>query len=166
MSRWGLLHNLPIPAGQVVGIGASILLDRFPTRLPGGVALQRLIGAVSIASGCALNAWALVERRRRESGAFDLERPQTLVTTGPYAITRNPMYVGWWLIHLGVVVFRGSGWVLVTVPAAVLIEHYGVRREERALAAAFGDRFARYARRVPRYLPMPRLRPHRHPSHG
>ena len=157
-----LLRNLPVPPGQVVGIGASILLDRFPVRLPGAVAAQRLIGAGAVVCGCALNGWALRERRRHENGRFDLERPQTLVTTGPYAITRNPMYVGWWLIHLGVGLFRGSGWVLVTVPAAAVGEHPGVLREERALAAAFGDQFARYARRVPRYLAMPPLGAQRH----
>ena len=152
-----LLRNLPLPPGQVAGIGAGILLGRFPARLPGPVAVQRLVGAGAVACGCALNAWALRERRRQETGTFDLERPQALVTTGPYAITRNPMYVGWWLIHLGVGVFRGSGWVLVTVPAAVLGEHFGVLHEERELAAAFGDQFAGYSRRVPRYFRAPRL---------
>ena len=73
-----------------------------------------------ILAGCLLNAWAWNERRRSEVGEFDLERPGTLVTTGPYAFTRHPMYVGWWFIHGGIVVFRGSAWVLVTLPLAVL----------------------------------------------
>lgn len=55
-----------------------------------------------------LNVWALGERRRRSAGTFDLERPEILVDSGPYAITRNPMYVGWWLIQLGAGSLAGS----------------------------------------------------------
>jgi protein-S-isoprenylcysteine O-methyltransferase Ste14 len=105
-----------------------------------------------ILAGCLVNFWAWNERRRREVGEFDLERPGTLVTTGPYALTRHPMYVGWWSIHGGIGVFRGSSWVLATLPAAVLAERGMVIHEEQALAQVFGDQYTRYARSVPRYL--------------
>ena len=62
------------------------------------------------------------------------------------------MYVGWWLIHLGVGVMRGSAWVAVTLPAAALVEHFGVLWEERTLEREFGEEFAEYRERVPRYL--------------
>jgi protein-S-isoprenylcysteine O-methyltransferase Ste14 len=105
-----------------------------------------------VVAGCALTAWALSERRRQATAGFDLERPQTLVTTGPYALSRHPMYVGWWLIHLGFGVARGSAWVLVTVPSAILAEHRGVLAEERMLGEAFGPQFLDYAQHVPRYV--------------
>ena len=105
-----------------------------------------------VLAGCLLNAWAWNERRRGEVGEFDLERPGTLVTTGPYAFTRHPMYVGWWFIHGGIGVFRGSAWVLVTLPLAVLSERRTVTDEEETLAGVFGDRYTRYTRSVPRYL--------------
>jgi protein-S-isoprenylcysteine O-methyltransferase Ste14 len=148
-----LYENLPLPGGQVVGIVAIVVLDRVrPTPLPGPRGLQRAAGAAAVAAGCAMNAWALRERRRRTTGEFQLEHPQSLVTTGPYALTRHPMYVGWWLIHLGVGVMRGSAWVAATLPAAVLVEHFGVLAEERALDREFGAEFAEYRGRVPRYL--------------
>lgn len=105
-------------------------------------------------AGGVLTGWALVERQRHEAGEFDLERPQTLVTTGPYALSRHPMYVGWWLIHLGFGALRGSAWVLLTVPPAILLEHRAVLTEEYRLVQAFGSQFLRYAERVPRYLPL------------
>lgn len=148
-----LYENLPLPAGQEVGIVVGIVLDRVrPAPLPGPRGLHRTAGFVAVAAGCALNVWALLERRRRTFGRFELEQPESLVTTGPYALSRNPMYVGWWFIHLGVGVMRGSAWVAATLPAAAFVEHFGVLAEERALDRAFGDEFAEYRERVPRYL--------------
>jgi len=150
-------QNLPLPAGSVVGVVAILLLHRVrPVPLPGPGALTRVAGAALLATGCALNVWALVERRRRTSGEFQLEQPESLVTTGPYAVNRHPMYVGWWLIHLGAGVLRGSAWVAATVPVAVLIEHFaGSVVEERELRRRFGDEFSRYSERVPRYVGRP-----------
>ena len=146
-------QNLPLPAGSAVGVVAVLVLDRVrPAGLPGPRALQRTAGAAMLAAGCALNVWALIERRRRTSGRFQLEQPTSLVTTGPYAFSRHPMYLGWWLIHAGAGVLRGSVWVAATVPVAVLIEHFGGSVvEERELRRRFGEGYERYAERVPRY---------------
>lgn len=155
MSVKNRLHNLPLPPGQVIGMVAAVLLDRLrAARLPGPRSAHRVAGSALLAAGCALTGWALSERRRHAAEGFDLERPQTLVTTGPYALSRHPMYVGWWLIHLGFGVLRGSAWVLVTMPSAVLAEHSAVLAEERMLAQAFGPQFQSYAARVPRYFSL------------
>ncbi len=111
-----------------------------------------------IAAGCAITVRALAERRRREGGTFELDRPRRLVVTGPYAVSRNPMYAGWWLLHLGVGLLQGSAWALLTTPAAALAEHRGVLAEERELAELFGAGFAAYAGQVPRYVSLRRLR--------
>ncbi|WP_157001022.1 methyltransferase family protein [Agromyces laixinhei] len=148
-----LLRNLPFPPGQTVGIIAVLVLERLrPASLPGRRAAQRAAGAVALTAGAALTVWALAERRRHTNGGFELERPQSLVTTGPHAFSRHPMYVGWWLIHLGAGLLRASAWVTATLPAAVLAEHGGVLAEERALEREFGDEYARYRERVPRYI--------------
>jgi protein-S-isoprenylcysteine O-methyltransferase Ste14 len=160
-SAMAAYQNLPLPAGSAVGVVAVLVLDRVrPARLPGSRALQRTAGAAMLAAGCALNVWALIERRRRTSGRFQLEQPTSLVTTGPYAFSRHPMYLGWWLIHAGAGVLRGSVWVAATVPVAVLLEHFGGSvAEERGLRRRFGGEYARYAERVPRYAGRLRRRP-------
>ena len=157
-----LLRNLPFPPGQTAGVVVGVVLDRIrPAPIRGPQALHRTVGAVVLAAGCALTAWALAERRRRTAGEFRLEQPRSLVTTGPYALSRHPMYVGWWLIHLGVGVLRGSAWVAATLPAAILAEHVGVLAEERTLDREFGNEWAPYRERVSRYVPSPRRRaPH------
>lgn len=151
-------ENLPLPAGSVVGAILVLALDRVrPAPLPGRRAVHRAAGSAALAAGCALNAWALAERRRRTAGEFQLEQPESIVATGPYAVSRHPMYFGWWLIHLGVGLLRGSAWVAVTLPPAVLVEHFGGSMvEERELAHRFGAEYDRYAERVPRYAGLPR----------
>jgi protein-S-isoprenylcysteine O-methyltransferase Ste14 len=150
------VRNAPLPPGQIVGLVAGVILDRLvPVVLPGPRAAHRVVGAVLGSSGLALTVWALRERGRQASGRFDLERPDSLVTTGPYALSRHPMYVGWWLIHLGTGLYRGSAWALISVPAATLAEHPAVLAEERRLVEAFGSEAESYLATVPRYLPRP-----------
>jgi protein-S-isoprenylcysteine O-methyltransferase Ste14 len=62
------------------------------------------------------------------------------------------MYVGWALLHLGVGVLSGSAWVVATLPPAAGLVHGQVIKEERALAAGFGDDFAHYRAAAPRYF--------------
>ncbi|MGX9900122.1 methyltransferase family protein [Arthrobacter sp. SA17] len=131
----------------------NLILDRIhPAHLPGSPALRRFAGSGLLFAGVGLNLWALAERRHHSTGAFELERPEALVTSGPYAMTQHPMYVGWWFIHAGAGTLAGSAWVLATLPAAVLAEHPGVLREEAATAAIFGQAYAEYTERVPRYV--------------
>ncbi|MGO4589587.1 methyltransferase family protein [Paenarthrobacter sp. 2TAF44] len=120
--------------------------------MPGPDLLHRMVGSGLLVIGGGLNAWALAERDRRSTGSFDLERPEELLTSGPYAMTRHPMYVGWWLIHLGAGTLTGSSWVVVTLPVGMLMDHLGVLREEAALLEAFGRPYAEYEKRVHRYL--------------
>jgi protein-S-isoprenylcysteine O-methyltransferase Ste14 len=156
MTSASAIRNAPLPPGQVVGMAAVTILGRVsPVLLPGPRVAHRVVGAVLASSGVALTMWALGERGRQASGRFDLERPDSLVTTGPYALSRHPMYVGWWLIHLGTGVYRGSAWVLLSVPAAILAEHAGVLTEERRLVEAFGSEAEDYLATVPRYFPWP-----------
>lgn len=146
-------ENLPLPLPTVAAMALDLVLNRLrPKPLPGPRSLHRLAGAGLVLAGVGLNLWALAERRRRSEGPFALERPEELVTSGPYAISRHPMYVGWWVIQLGAGTLAGSSWVLVTLPAEVLVEHPFVLREEAVLAGLFGQAYTDYAREVPRYL--------------
>jgi protein-S-isoprenylcysteine O-methyltransferase Ste14 len=147
------IRNTPLPPGQIVGMAAVVILDRaFPVVLPGPRAVHRVIGAALVGAGTALVVWALRERGRHAAGPFDLERPHVIVTTGPYALSRHPMYVGWWLIHLGAGLYSGSAWVLLSLPTAALAEHSAVLAEERQLVQSFGSEAENYAATVPRYL--------------
>lgn len=150
-------ENLPLPLPTIAAMALDLLLARLrPMPLPGPRSLHRLKGAALVLAGVGLNLWALAERRRRSAGPFALEEPEELVVTGPYAITRHPMYVGWWLIQLGAGTLAGSSWVLVTLPAELLVEHRFVLGEEAVVAELFPQSYPDYAERVPRYVGFPR----------
>lgn len=156
----GLVHrakaaydNLPLPAPVVLAMVLDRVLARVrPLPLHGPQYLHRAAGAGLVCAGVGLNAWALAERRRRTAGPFALEHPEELVTTGPYALTRHPMYVGWWLIELGTGTMSGSAWVFATLPAQLPVEHRFVIAEEQTLARQFPRSYPGYAEKVPRYL--------------
>ncbi len=76
-----------------------------------------------------------------------------LVTSGVYAWSRNPMYVGDAMMLAGVAVWIGSALNLVLLAAFVVyIDRVQIAAEEQALAANFGERYAAYRRRVRRWL--------------
>ncbi|WP_436495989.1 methyltransferase family protein [Actinokineospora sp. HUAS TT18] len=137
-------ERTPLPAEHAVTMIAGLILHaRTRPRLPAALAP---VGWVGLAAGLGLNVWAV-----RARGEGDIDAPDRLVTAGPYALTRNPMYVGWSLLHLGAGLAARSPWLLAGWPVAAALVHRAVLREERQLAALFGDEHAGYARRVPRY---------------
>jgi protein-S-isoprenylcysteine O-methyltransferase Ste14 len=76
-----------------------------------------------------------------------------LIRTGPYAIVRHPMYLGFWLLLAGTVLIYRT-WVLVAYLLLAMARFSGrARMEERALAAAFGPEWREYAGRVPMWVP-------------
>jgi protein-S-isoprenylcysteine O-methyltransferase Ste14 len=144
-----VLRNVPLPEANLVGIavGAGLHWIR-PSKLPWSRPLQRFVGWSIVAAGS-----FIVVRSLNAVATTDLTKPQRLVTIGPYALSRNPMYVGWALVQLGIGVAGGSGWILATLPAAGVWIHRDVVREERRLREEFGDEYERYRARVGRYFP-------------
>lgn len=91
------------------------------------------------------------------SGA-PLHRDQRLVTTGPYALVRHPMYTGLAIAAVGgLLLYRTWTTVLFVGLLPVLIAR--ARREEGALAERFGSAWASYCDRVPAWLPRALVSP-------
>ncbi|MET9358198.1 methyltransferase [Streptomyces sp. NPDC006617] len=67
-----------------------------------------------------------------------------LVVAGPYAVSRNLMYVGWALLHLGAAMAGGAGWVLASFLPVASWMQWEVLREEQALADSFSEEFRRF----------------------
>jgi protein-S-isoprenylcysteine O-methyltransferase Ste14 len=80
----------------------------------------------------------------------------SLVVSGPYAMVRNPMYLGIILIGLGVVLAILNPWVLLLFAGGFLLRYlYLFPKEEKLLSEAFGRQYNDYMSRVPRILPNP-----------
>jgi hypothetical protein len=166
-----LASNVPLPEQNLLGIAAGLLLQRVlplhlggrtnrvapRTGLPGTrrphtggrrFAGQQVIGLGAVAAGCFVIGWSWAAARGTR-----LADPGVLVTSGSYALCRNPMYVGWSLLHLGIGLVRDDAWTIAALPFSAAAVHRQVLREESQLAGIFGDSFRCYERSVPRYFP-------------
>ena len=77
----------------------------------------------------------------------------SIVPTGPYRFSRNPIYVAFFLLQLGIALWISSLWMLATlIPAAALVSLVVVRREERYLEGRFGPQYSSYRDSVRRWL--------------
>jgi protein-S-isoprenylcysteine O-methyltransferase Ste14 len=97
-----------------------------------------------------------VAMRRWANSHCNYRKPEKnrLTTTGPYALTRSPLYIGSILVLAGATIASELAWLLpVTVLWSWLVYHLTVRREEIRLAQKYGDEFREYARQVPRWIP-------------
>jgi protein-S-isoprenylcysteine O-methyltransferase Ste14 len=89
-----------------------------------------------------------------------VRKNQTLATSGPYAYTRNPLYLGSLLIGVGFCVAARSWWVGVVLVMMFFAIYVPVIRDEEAFLRQKFPEFEEYAKRVPRMLP--RLTPASH----
>ena len=139
---------MPLPEAHLVGLAVGIGLQlAVPWNLGGPAWVHHAVGWPLILAGLGLAAWAV-----SAAGADDLAAPARIVVRGPYGHSRNPMYVAWTLMYIGVAVVMGTGWLLALLPAVLALTHLSVLREERRLTGRFGDEFTRYRATVRRYL--------------
>jgi hypothetical protein len=79
--------------------------------------------------------------------------PERLVTTGPFAYCRNPMYLGHIIFLLGLTLSLGSVLAAIITAASVVWFQFRVRRDEKRLTERFGQSYVDYAARVGRWVP-------------
>lgn len=114
-----------------------------------------LLGAAVIASGEFMRLWgvAIAGSETRTTGPVG---GTFLITTGPFAFVRNPLYLGNMLIYLGVGIMSAALFPWLTIVAlAYFYVQYSliVSLEEEYLTSTFGEEFQRYRSAVPRFLP-------------
>ena len=154
ITRWQrIARRIRVPLGFVT---AGLYLFELWRRAPRPTAVAWSLALV--APGLWLRAYA--------SGY--VKKNQELTTTGPYAWTRNPLYLGSMLIAAGFAMALLSWPVALVLAAGFLVIYVPViASEERFLRATFPG-FAEYCRHVPRLVPrlLPRHSPAGGPAHG
>lgn len=112
------------------------------------------VGALLMVLGEAWRLWGVAtagtvtRRRSREV--------QKLVDHGPFAWSRNPLYVGNFLIWMGVITLSGVLWFIPVAIVLFAVEYfYIVRYEEGVLESIFGGQYLDYKARTPRWIPRP-----------
>jgi protein-S-isoprenylcysteine O-methyltransferase Ste14 len=147
-----LIVRIPTPLWLIglvlVALGVGWLLQLEP------IAKYRPAGAGLIAAGFAFSAWARLTFKKQRAEIFPWsDAHQTLVAAGPFRITRNPMYLGIFVIGLGAALVAGT-WPMWLVPVLLftLDNFVIIPFEERSMERAFGEAFRAYKARVRRWL--------------
>ena len=123
-------------------------LPFLPADLPVG-----WLGALVFGLALALFAWAIVTMTRAGSNVPTNRPTTTIVESGPYRFTRNPIYLGMFLGLIGLAIAFDTLWLLIMlVPFALVIRYGVVAREEAYLERKFGDVYRAYRSRVRRWL--------------
>lgn len=116
----------------------------------------RLVACTAVAlAGLAFSVAGLVSFRRARTTVNPTkpEAASSLVSSGIYRVTRNPMYVGLALVLFAWAVFLASPWALLGLPAFMFyIGRYQIAPEERALSKLFGSEYTNYRAKVRRWL--------------
>ncbi|MEY9966183.1 protein-S-isoprenylcysteine O-methyltransferase Ste14 [Streptacidiphilus sp. MAP12-16] len=143
---------IPPPLYYVGGFAAGMALHRRVPLPLGGRPVTGALGAVAVVGGAVLAAGGAREILRRRSTIVPHHAVSTLVTTGVYQVSRNPMYTGLALAQCGGALLAGSWWPLIDLPLVLFaVQRLVIEREEEYLAFRF-DEYAKYRRRVRRWL--------------
>jgi protein-S-isoprenylcysteine O-methyltransferase Ste14 len=139
-------------AALLVGFASDRLVPLSFT-LPGGHPVQWTVAGSLILIGLALLATGIRNFSRAATPVPTNEPTRALVTTGIHSWSRNPIYVGLFLVYGGIGLAAGSLWVLIlTLPLAMTIRYGVVAREEAYLEQRFGDAYRDYKALVRRWL--------------
>jgi protein-S-isoprenylcysteine O-methyltransferase Ste14 len=111
------------------------------------------LGGGLIVLGMGMVGWTLLCFYKART-AFDLRRPATtLITGGPFRISRHPAYLGLTAVYVGVGFIVGNLWVLLfVVPVVVIMDRWVLPKEERHLEQRFGEDCVRYRATVRRWF--------------
>ena len=140
MASWGkLAQKTRVPAGTLLGLV-------FLWRMHPSIRSLWMGGAVSL-GGAVLRVWA----------AGHIDKGRIIAQGGPYAFTRNPLYLGSFIMAIGVLLAGQSYWLLIPFGVFFLGFYYPVMKaEEQEMLQGHGEVFAEYANKVPFFFPSSR----------
>jgi protein-S-isoprenylcysteine O-methyltransferase Ste14 len=139
-----------------LAVFASIqVMSRGAARLPGPFLAWAAAGTAVLLAGLALRWTAILTLRRAFTVDVAIAKDQRIVDHGLYGTLRHPAYTGSLVAFLGMALTYGdwlAGLVLILPITAAFL--YRIHVEERALRAAFGEDYVRYARRTRQLVPF------------
>jgi protein-S-isoprenylcysteine O-methyltransferase Ste14 len=148
--------RVPPPLLFIVPLLTGFVIQRLvPIRLAAGHSRPTLAvvgwGAIAIALACM--AWAVSTFKRLRTPIIPVRRATTLAEAGPYQFTRNPMYLSFTVLYLGIAFVADAVWPLLFLPASVALVYWvAIRKEESHLRREFGAAYDAYRKRVRRWI--------------
>lgn len=143
----GVLFNILLVAFLAIFIDKTLGIPSFQSNT------FYVIGASITVCGFLLRFWASVTFYKNDVEVLSLKAQKRLITNGPFAYSRNPLYIGITLIFTGVVIFLGSYIGVLFSFVSVLIWDWWLKYyEEKNLKSIFGEKYSRYITQVPRWI--------------
>ena len=148
-----VLHNTGV---VIVGFGFALLGRAIDSVL--GVSGFRsvfatAVGLLLVSIGFLLRVWATYLFYERRMKVISLVPQRALITSGPYRLSRNPLYLGGNLfVFLGAVLVLGSPSGIALTAVNIILVDLMIRREEKQLAQEFGEAWLQYRGRVRRWF--------------
>jgi protein-S-isoprenylcysteine O-methyltransferase Ste14 len=142
------------PVALILALAAGLAADRlYPLRFVPASVPGASVGGIIFAIAFALAVWAIVTIRKAGTQVETYKPTTAIVASGPYRLTRNPIYLGMVLGLIGLAIAFDSLWILAALVLFYLVIRYGViGREEAYLERTFGDVYLGYKSRVRRWL--------------
>ena len=140
-----LIYGVPLAAGLYMNRA-----DPFPI-IPEQYA--RWIGVALLAVAVVMGVSAFAQFWRKHTAVMPYRPTTAIIQSGPFRITRNPLYLSLAIGYIGIAMLMNAAWPLLLLPLVLLVMHRGViLREERYLEQKFGDEYNSYKMRVRRWL--------------
>jgi protein-S-isoprenylcysteine O-methyltransferase Ste14 len=150
-----LEHKIPPPA---VGLGIGGLMWYLaslavPLEVPFGVRVGLALALLVVGAAIAIAGVVSFRRAKTTVNPLQPEKASSLVSSGMFQVTRNPMYLGMAIVLLGWAGYLASWPALLGVPIFVLyINRFQIAPEERVMASLFGADYAAYKEKVRRWI--------------
>ena len=152
ISGWLAISTLCVYLGYVLWLQLPLTL------VPAVSSWLRVVGLAVFFIGTSLAFWARwalgVMWGVSTSFAVQMQTEHRLIRYGPYAFVRHPMYLGYWLILFGILLIYRT-WSALFLFVMCLVSFYlRARREEKAMASAFGEEWKHYTARTKFLIPL------------
>ena len=113
----------------------------------------RWLGIALVGLGLTTVMWTSFECRRHQTTIWPHTASSKIIRVGPFLVSRNPIYVSFTIIPVGVGIASGNLWVLLlVVPTLWVMTKFVIEKEEAFLKHAFGDEYLDYFNSVRRWL--------------
>lgn len=135
-------------------LAIGYLVDQvWPLAAPLAASPRYWLALVLVGVGAVIALAAIHEFRKAKTHVLPHKPTTAIITGGPFAYSRNPLYVVLALFHMAIALALGNVWALLLLIPALLAIRYGViAREERYLEAKFGAEYLSYKARVRRWF--------------
>ena len=147
------LKGIPPPVYLALAVALGVVLDILVPLpfLPSTFAFW--LGVALGVVGVLLNWWAAFTMLRAHTSLTGLTGSTVVIQSGPFALSRNPIYLSMLLLAAAVALAVNSGWgLMLLVPLFLALYFFVVVSEEQYLESLFGDEYRNYCSRVPRWV--------------